>query len=62
MPTMHSPTVPNPSVLIPVHPAIEDYMRGLLSQTDHPVLTEMEREYRVENNGATPITLGKYIP
>ena len=49
MSTMHSPTVPNPSVLIPVHPAIEDYMRGLLSQTDHPVLTEMERVAQ-ENN------------
>lgn len=49
MPTMHSPTVPNPSVLIPVHPAIEDYMRGLLSRTDHPVLTEMEKVAQ-ENN------------
>lgn len=49
MPTMHSPTVPNPNVLIPVHPAIEDYMRGLLSRTDHPVLTEMEKVAQ-ENN------------
>lgn len=49
MPTMHSPTIPNPSVLIPVHPAIEDYMRRLLSQTDDPVLTEMERIAQ-ENN------------
>ena len=49
MPTMHSPTIPNPSVLIPVHPAIEDYMRGLLSQTDDPVLTEMEKIAQ-ENN------------
>ncbi|MDD1607003.1 MAG: O-methyltransferase, partial [Methylococcaceae bacterium] len=31
-----------PSVLQPVHPAIEHYMRGLVSQTDHEVLTEME--------------------
>lgn len=31
-----------PSVLIPVNPAIEDYMRGLLSHTDHPALLEME--------------------
>ncbi len=30
------------SVLSIVHPAIEDYMRGLLSSTDHDVLTEME--------------------
>lgn len=49
MPTMHSPTVQNPSVLIPVHPAIEDYMRGLLRQTDHPVLIEMEKVAQ-ENN------------
>jgi len=49
MPTMHSPTIPNPSVLIPVHPAIEDYMRGLLSQTDDPVLTAMEKLAQ-ENN------------
>ncbi len=49
MPTMHSPTIQNPSVLIPVHPAIEDYMRGLLRQTDHPVLIEMERVAQ-ENN------------
>ncbi len=32
----------NPGVLIPVNPAIEDYMRGLLNHTDHPVLIEME--------------------
>jgi caffeoyl-CoA O-methyltransferase len=49
MPTMHSPTIPNPSVLIPVHPAIEDYMRGLLSQTDDRVLTAMEKIAQ-ENN------------
>ena len=49
MPTIHSPTIQNPSVLIPVHPAIEDYMRGLLRQTDHPVLTEMEKVAQ-ENN------------
>lgn len=49
MPTMHSPTIQNPNVLIPVHPAIEDYMRGLLRQTDHPVLTEIEKVAQ-ENN------------
>lgn len=31
-------------MIIPVDPAIENYMRGLLSQTDHPVLTEMEEQ------------------
>ena len=39
---LKSPTVANPSVLSPVHPAIEEYMRGLLDTTDHPVLLEME--------------------
>lgn len=31
-------------MIIPVDPAIENYMRSLLSQTDHPVLTEMEAQ------------------
>jgi hypothetical protein len=34
MPTLNSPTIQNPSILIPVHPAIEDYMRGLSCRTD----------------------------
>jgi caffeoyl-CoA O-methyltransferase len=42
MADMQSPTTNNPSVLIPVNPAIEKYMRTLTSQTDHPVLTQME--------------------
>jgi predicted O-methyltransferase YrrM len=29
-------------MLIPVNPAIEDYMRNLIAHTDHPVLLEME--------------------
>ncbi|MCP5245122.1 MAG: O-methyltransferase [Burkholderiales bacterium] len=37
-----TPTSENPSVIIPVHPAIEGYMRGLVDKTDHPVLIEME--------------------
>lgn len=40
--TLKSPNAVNPSVLAPVHPAIETYMRGLVSQSDHEVLTEME--------------------
>jgi caffeoyl-CoA O-methyltransferase len=36
------PSISNASVLIPVNPVIEDYMRGLLGRTDHPVLIEME--------------------
>ena len=39
---MPSPTSLNPSLLDPVNPAIEKYMRSLVGQTDHPVLTEME--------------------
>ena len=49
MPTLNSPTIQNPSILIPVHPAIEDYMRGLSCRTDDPVLIEMERIAQ-ENN------------
>ena len=36
------PTIANPSVLVPVNPAIESYMRSLLNQTDHAVLAAME--------------------
>ena len=39
---LKSPNVINPSVLQPVHPAIESYLRGLASHTDHPVLADME--------------------
>ena len=42
MSDLKSPSISNPGVLIPVNPAIEDYMRGLLDRTDHPVLIEME--------------------
>ena len=42
MSDLQSPTVLNPGVLIPVNPAIEDYMRSLLNHTDHPALIEME--------------------
>lgn len=42
MANMQSPTMPNPSVIVPVNPAIEDYMRSLTGPTDHPVLAEME--------------------
>jgi caffeoyl-CoA O-methyltransferase len=43
------PTLQNPTFLIPVNPAIEDYMRGLLSKTDHPVLLAMETLARERN-------------
>ncbi|MDN5882888.1 MAG: O-methyltransferase [Nitrosospira sp.] len=42
MATIQSPTMANPAVLVPVDPAIENYMRSLVGRTDHPVLTEME--------------------
>jgi predicted O-methyltransferase YrrM len=44
-----SPNMPNPVALIPVHPAIEKYMRSLVSRTDHVILTEME-SYAHKNN------------
>jgi len=40
--TLKFPIASNPGVLIPVNPAIENYMHGLLSHTDHPVLLKME--------------------
>ncbi len=42
MATIKSPTVLNPGVLIPVNPAIENYMQKLVRNTAHPVLTDME--------------------
>ncbi|MBF6648901.1 O-methyltransferase [Methylobacter sp. BlB1] len=47
--TNKSPTISNPSVIVPVNPAIENYMRSLTGPTDHPVLIEME-EYARQNN------------
>ncbi|SFP76901.1 Predicted O-methyltransferase YrrM [Nitrosomonas cryotolerans] len=46
---IYSPTVQNPSALVPVDPAIEGYMRSLVNQTDHPVLIEMEALARQKN-------------
>jgi predicted O-methyltransferase YrrM len=42
MADLQSPTVLNPGVLIPVNPAIENYLQSLLRRTDHFVLSEME--------------------
>ncbi len=42
MAQIRKPTTDNPSVIVPVHPAIDGYMRGLVNKTDHPVLLEME--------------------
>ncbi|MDQ3186989.1 MAG: O-methyltransferase [Pseudomonadota bacterium] len=49
MATMQSPTILNPAVLVPVNPAIEDYMLRLVDGTDHPVLTEMEAVAKKNN-------------
>ena len=38
-----SATTHNPTVLIPVHPAIEAYLGGLAANTDSPILLEMEQ-------------------
>jgi len=42
MPDSTSPKPSSSIALIPVDPAIENYMRGLLGRTDAPVLHEME--------------------
>jgi len=42
MPEILTPTTETLSAIVPVHPAIEGYMRDLVSNTDHPVLFEME--------------------
>ncbi|MGH8762459.1 MAG: O-methyltransferase [Nitrosospira sp.] len=52
MATMQSPTILNPAVLVPVNPAIENYMLSLVGRTDHPVLAEMEA---VAKNSNFPI-------
>ncbi len=49
MTDIRSPTTENPSVLIPVNPVIEAYMRGLVAPSDHPVLLEMEELARREH-------------
>lgn len=49
MANIQSPAVSNPGDIAPVDPVIEDYMRRLVSQTDHPVLTDMEALARKNN-------------
>ncbi|MDH5480353.1 MAG: O-methyltransferase [Nitrosomonas sp.] len=46
---IRSPSEENPDIIIPVNPVIEDYMGGLLSRTDHPVLLEMEALAKQDN-------------
>lgn len=43
------PAIDNSDILIPVNPAIEDYMCSLLTQIDHPVLIEMEEFARLNS-------------
>lgn len=49
MTDLKKPTTENPSVIIPIHPAIENYMRGLVGKTDDPVLLAMEELARQKN-------------
>lgn len=49
MNTLHNPNTVNPVALIPVNPAIENYMHGLVSTRDDQVLLEMEQEARDYN-------------
>ena len=49
MTEIKNPAMINQSVLIPVNPAIEEYMLGLSGSTDHPVLEEMEHLAREQN-------------
>lgn len=46
---LQPPTVENPSFLLPVDPAIENYQLSLLQATDHPALLEMEALAREHN-------------
>jgi len=43
------PEVTDPTELIPLNPAIEAYMRNLVTHTDHRVLVEMEEFARLQN-------------
>lgn len=45
----HSPTQSNPTFIAPVNPAIENYLRSLVNNSDHPVLTEMEQLAKANN-------------
>ncbi|AEJ00437.1 O-methyltransferase family 3 [Nitrosomonas sp. Is79A3] len=44
-----SPVIHDSIEIIPVNPAIDDYMISLLTQTDHPVLIEMEKFAQLRN-------------
>lgn len=44
-----SPVIHDSIEIIPVNPVIDEYMRSLLTQTDHPVLIEMEKFAQLRN-------------
>ncbi|MDA1343755.1 MAG: O-methyltransferase [Proteobacteria bacterium] len=58
---IQSPALPNPALLVPVNPAIEGYMRGLLGKTDHPVLTAMENLARERNFPIVERLVGAFL-
>jgi predicted O-methyltransferase YrrM len=49
MDNTQSPVIDGSTGLSPVNPAIEAYMRNLVTHTDHPVLIEMEEFARLRN-------------
>jgi predicted O-methyltransferase YrrM len=49
MNTLHNPNTVNTVALVPVNPAIESYMRGLVTGNDDQVLLDMEQEAREYN-------------
>jgi caffeoyl-CoA O-methyltransferase len=61
MADIKSPTVTNPGILDPVNPAIERYMRGLLGNTDHPVLADMETLAQEKNFPIIGRLVGAFI-
>ncbi|MEQ1486357.1 O-methyltransferase [Methyloglobulus sp.] len=61
MTKIYSPTVLNPTLLNPVDPAIETYMRGLLSKTDHPALLAMEELAREHNFPIVDRLVGAFL-
>lgn len=61
MTDIHSPDMPNPTFLVPVDPAIENYLRSLVGATDHPVLTEMEQHAQDNNFPIVDRLIGVFL-
>lgn len=49
MSKIQSPPLISPSILAPVHPAIESYQQTLMGRSDHQVLTEMETRAQIHH-------------